>query len=207
LSERRPPRAPGTTSVAWAALCVAFPRARGTGVAWELRMHSTNQTTRTEVESHFLELLRNFRTATLITRGLGRGLHGRPMAIGHIEDDGTIWFFSDIQSAKVTELASDTHALVSLSDSDKYLVMTGEVEVVCDPQKAKALWKEPFRAWFQGPDDPALTLLRFEPDEGEYWNNAGAQGIKQAFRTAKAYVTGEKLRGTEDPGVHGRVVR
>ncbi len=170
-------------------------------------MHSTDPTTRTEVESHFLELLKKFKTATLVTAGLGGGLHGRPMAIGHIEDDGTMWFLSDIQSEKVTELASDTHALVSLSESDKYLVLTGEVEVVRDTDKAKALWKEPFRAWFKGPDDPALTLLRFQPDEGEYWNNAGAQGIKQAFRAAKAYVTGEKLRDTADPGIHGRVVR
>lgn len=170
-------------------------------------MHSTNQTTRTEVESHFIELLKDFKTATLITLGLGGGLHGRPMAIGRIEDDGTIWFLSDIQSGKITELASDTRALVSLTDSDKYVVMTGEVELVRDTEKAKALWKEAFRAWFKGPDDPALTLLRFEPDEGEYWNNAGAQGIKQAFRAAKAYVTGERLRDTDDPGIHGRVVR
>ena len=171
-------------------------------------MHSTNnQGTRTEVEAHFLELLKGFKTATLITRGLGGGLHGRPMGIGHVEDDGTMWFLSDIQSGKVSELANDTHALVSLSDSDKYLVMNGEIEVVRDADKAKALWKEPFRVWFKGPEDPALTLLRFAPDEGEYWNSAGAQGIKQAFRAAKAYVKGEKLKDTNDPGIHGRVVR
>src|SRR4051812_28666242 len=67
--------------------CVGFPRAPGTGVAFGYRMHSTNQTTRTEVESHFIELLKDFKTATLITLGLGGGLHGRPMAIGRIEDD------------------------------------------------------------------------------------------------------------------------
>jgi len=170
-------------------------------------MHSTDPTTRTDIESHFLELLKEFKTATLVTLALGGGLRGRPMAIGHIEDDGTMWFLSDIQSEKVTELANDTHALVSLSESDKYLVLTGELGVVRDEEKAKALWKEAFRAWFKGPDDPALTLLRFQPDAGEYWNNAGAQGIKQAFRVAKAYVTGEKLGDTGDPGVHGRVVR
>lgn len=170
-------------------------------------MHSNNQTTRSEVESHFLELLHGFKTATLITRGFSGSLHGRPMSIGHVEDDGTIWFFTDIQSGKVAELAHDTRALVSLADGDKFIVMTGEVELVRNPEKAKALWKEAFRVWFSGPDDPVLTLLRFEPEEGEYWNNAGAQGLKQAFRAAKAYVKGEQLKDTDDPGNHGRVVR
>lgn len=169
-------------------------------------MHSTNQATGSVIEAHFLELLKSFKTATLVTRDVG-GQHGRPMSIGHVEDDGAVWFLTDIQSAKVAELAQDARGLVSLSESDRYVVMTGEVQIVRDPAKAKDLWKEPFRVWFKGPDDPSLALLRFEPSEGEYWNNAGAQGIKQAFRAAKAYIQGEQLKDTDDPGVHGRVVR
>ena len=160
-----------------------------------------------EIEAHFLELLKVFKNATLITRAFGGGLHGRPMAIGHTDDDGTLWFLTDLTTRKITELTRDPHALISLTDSDKYIVMTGEAQIVRDPQKAHALWKEPFRVWFKGPDDPALTLIRFQPDEGEYWNNAGAQGIKQAFRAARAYIKGEQLKDVDDPGVHGRVLR
>lgn len=169
-------------------------------------MHSTNPATGSDIEAHFLELLKGFKTATVVTRDFG-GLHGRPMSVGHVDEDGTLWFLTDLQSAKVAELAQDARALVSLSESDRYLVMTGEFAVVRDPDKAKSLWKEPFRVWFKGPEDPALTLLRFDPEQGEYWNNAGAQGIKQAFRAAKAYIQGEQLKDTDDPGVHGRVVR
>lgn len=160
-----------------------------------------------EIEAHFLELLKVFKNATLITRAFGGGFHGRPMAIGHTDDDGTLWFLTGLTAGKVAELARDPHALVSLAESDKYIVMTGEAQIVRDPQKARALWKEPFRVWFKGPDDPALTLIRFQPDEGEYWNNAGAQGIKQAFRAARAYIKGEQLKDVDDPGVHGRVLR
>ena len=160
-----------------------------------------------EIESHFLELLKGFKTATLITRTLGGGLHGRPMSIGEIEDRGTVWFLTDNQSAKVAELARDTRTLVSFAESDKYVVMTGEIALLRDREKARSLWKEPFRVWFKGPDDPSLALLRFEPEEGEYWNNAGVQGIKQAFRAARAYLQGDQLRDTDDPGIHGRVIR
>lgn len=36
-----------------------------------------------------------------------------------------------------------------------------------------------------------MALLRFTAHEGEFWNNAGMQGLKYADEAAKAYVTGE----------------
>lgn len=170
-------------------------------------MHSRDQTAPKEIEAHFLEILKGFKSGTLITRSVNGGLHGRPMSVGEVEDGGTVWFLTDNQSMKVAEVARDTRALVSFADSDKYIVMTGEIALLRDSAKARAIWKEPFRVWFKGPEDPTLALLRFEPDEGEYWNNAGVQGIKQAFRAARAYLQGDQLRDTEDPGIHGRVVR
>jgi len=170
-------------------------------------MHASDQAAPKVIEAHFLELLKEFKNATLVTRTLGGGLHGRPMSIGEVEDNGTVWFLTDHQSGKAAEVARDTRALVSFADSDKYVVMTGELALVHDGAKANAIWKEPFRVWFKGPDDPTLALLRFEPEEGEYWNNAGVQGIKQAFRAARAYLQGEQLKDVEDPGIHGRVAR
>lgn len=159
------------------------------------------------VEGRFLELLKTFHAGILITRTGGDALRGRPMSIGHVEDDGVLWFFTDTQSGKVAELGRDQRVVVTLAEGDKYIVMTGAVELVRDAEKARALWKEQFRVWFSGPDDPKLVLLRFEPVEGEYWNNAGAQGLKQAFRAAKAYVQGEQLKDIPDPGLHGKVHR
>lgn len=159
----------------------------------------------TEVASHFLELVRAIHTGTLVTHLPDGKLRGRPLSIAHVEDDGTLWFFTGVQTGKVAELANDQRALVSLSESDKYVVLDGAVEVIHDPAKAKALWKEPFRVWFSGPDDPKLALLRFQPETGEYWNNAGAQGLKQAFRAAKAYVKGEQLKDVDDPNIHGKL--
>ncbi|HTQ05296.1 MAG TPA: pyridoxamine 5'-phosphate oxidase family protein [Polyangiaceae bacterium] len=158
-----------------------------------------------EVEAHFLELLKTIHTGTLVTHGPGGTLKGRPMSIARVEDDGVLWFFTSAETGKIAELASDQRALVSLAESDKYVVLDGGVALVRDVAKARALWKEAFRVWFSGPEDPKLTLLRFEPETGEYWNDAGAQGLKQAFRAAKAYVKGEQLEDVDDPGVHGKL--
>lgn len=168
-------------------------------------MKPEHESNRTEVTSHFFELLRAIHTGTLVTHGPGGTLKGRPLSVAHVEDDCALWFFTSAQSGKVDELANDPRALVSLSESDKYVVLDGTVELMRDPGKARALWREAFRIWFSGPDDPNLTLLRFQPETGEYWNNAGAQGLKQAFRAAKAYVKGEQLEDIDDPGLHGKL--
>jgi general stress protein 26 len=168
-------------------------------------MQPEHETSSGAVASHFLEILRAIHTGTLVTHVPSGKLHGRPLSVAHVEDDGALWFFTSAQSGKVDELASDPRALVSLADDDKYVVLNGEMELVHDSAKARALWKEAFRVWFSGPDDPKLMLLRFQPETGEYWNNAGAQGLKQAFRAAKAYVKGEQLKDVEDPGIHGKL--
>ncbi|MBC7610796.1 MAG: hypothetical protein H7228_14695 [Polaromonas sp.] len=36
-----------------------------------------------------------------------------------------------------------------------------------------------------------MCLIHFFPEDGEYWNNAGAHGLKYAFEAVKAYVKGE----------------
>jgi general stress protein 26 len=160
------------------------------------------------VQEHFLELLHRFDTAMLVTRGRsGHVLRARPLSIARIEADGTLWFLTDVASAKVAELALDSRAMAVFSNSNQFVVMNGEVEVLRDATRARELWKEPFRVWFTGPDDTSLALLRFLPVDGEYWNNAGAQGIKQAFRAAKAYIQNRQLKDGDvnDPGVHGKV--
>jgi general stress protein 26 len=168
-------------------------------------MQPEHETDAGDVASHFLELLRAIHTGTVVTHLPTGKLRGRPMSVAHVEDDGVLWFFTSVTSGKVDELATDRRALVSLAETDKYVVLNGEMELVRDPVKARALWKEPFRVWFSGPDDPNLMLLRFQPESGEYWNNAGAQGLKQAFRAAKAYVKGEPLKDVDDPGIHGKL--
>ena len=55
------------------------------------------------------------------------------------------------------------------------------------------MWKEAWQVWFpKGKTDPSITLLKFTATEGEYWDNAGMQGLKYVYSAAKAYVSGEK---------------
>lgn len=157
-------------------------------------------------ERHFFELLREFDTATVITRGRTGELHGRPMAVAEVDAEGTLWFITNIDSTKVLEIRGDSRAMISLQNSRQFVTMNGHFELVADRSKIDQIWKEPYRIWFDGQNDPELVLLRFTPFDAEYWDNAGAHGVKHAFEAAKAYLKGQKVDPTEyDPEAHARL--
>jgi len=157
-------------------------------------------------ERHFFELLHEFETATVITRGRTGELHGRPMAIADVDDEGTLWFITNIDSTKVLEVRDDSRAMISLQSSRQFVTMNGHFELVADREKIDRIWKEPYRIWFDGQNDPELVLLRFTPFDAEYWDNAGAHGVKHAFEAAKAYLKGQKVDPAEyDPEAHARL--
>jgi general stress protein 26 len=159
-------------------------------------------------EQHFFELLHEFDTATLITRARATGeLHGRPMAIANLDEDGTLWFITGVDSTKVLETRDDSRALVSLQSSRQFVTMNGHLELVADRAKVDEMWKEAYRVWFDGKSDPEIVLLRFTPFDAEYWDNSGAHGIKHAFEAAKAYLHGQKIDpSASDPEAHAKVM-
>jgi general stress protein 26 len=161
---------------------------------------------RPDREKHFFELLREFDTATVITRARTGELHGRPMAVAEVDGEGTLWFITNVDSTKVLEIRGDSRAMLTLQSSHQFLTMNGHFELVSDREKVERLWKEAYRVWFDGQNDPELVLLRFTPFEAVYWDNAGAHGVKHAFEAAKAYLKGQKLDPTEhDPDAHARL--
>jgi hypothetical protein len=57
------------------------------------------------------------------------------------------------------------------------------------------MWKEVWKVWFPaGKSDPNIALLKFTAHEGEYWDNAGLQGLQYVYKAATAYLTVEALK-------------
>jgi len=147
----------------------------------------------------------DFDTAMLVTRPADDSLHGRPLSVAGREPDGTLWFVTSVQSPKVAEIATDPRSLVTMQSSNRFVVLEGTAQVVDDRAKIRELWSPAQRIWFESENDPDIVLIRFSPKEAEYWDNAGAQGIRFAFAAAKAIVTGEPLTDRGDSKAHGKV--
>ena len=56
-----------------------------------------------------------------------------------------------------------------------------------------------WRVWNPGgKDDPNLCLIAVHPVEGEYWDTAGARGVRFLVEAAKAYLSGTKPESGEE---------
>jgi general stress protein 26 len=162
-----------------------------------------------ESVSHLLSLLREFDSATLITRSRLGSLHGRPMSIAHVDDDVTLWFITSVASAKVEEVAEDARAMVTLQSPSRFLCLNGRAELVFDPERIRALWKESYRVWYSSERDPDIVLVRLTPFDAEYWDHSGLQGLKTVLQAARAYVTGQPIEPkpelTADSDSHAKI--
>jgi hypothetical protein len=60
-----------------------------------------------------------------------------------------------------------------------------------DPAKAAEIWKATDDAWWNGPDDPNVCVLRVRPLTAELWDGPASAAVA-AFEFAKARITGGK---------------
>jgi YD repeat-containing protein len=124
-------------------------------------------------------------------------LRSRPMATHDMDDDGTIWFFTYDDSAKVREIQRNDRVSLSYTDtgSETYVSAAGKAELVKDRAKINELWSDFLKAWFpEGKNDPRIALLKVTLHQAEYWDRPGGKMVK-LFQVAKAIVTGEQDQG------------
>jgi general stress protein 26 len=141
------------------------------------------------------DLLPRFRSAMLVTgSGAGDLPHVRPMGLlGDLASfGGTLWFFADDRSRKVQELADDPHAslVFQSDDASRYMHLNGRASVADDRAKMRELFTPIIKTWFpDGLDDPHLILIRFDAENGAFWDSPG--GMLQVLAAfTKAMVTG-----------------
>jgi general stress protein 26 len=161
--------------------------------------------TASAAEHNFHSLLRDFDRAMLVTQTGDKTPRARPMAIADRSDDGSIWFLTGADTSKIDELKQDDTVLAVMQSAARWLSVTGHAALQRDPAHIKRLWKEAFKIWFKGPDDPNIVLIRLIPSEAEYWDNSGMQGLRMALKSAAAYVTGKELRDSDDVNAHAKV--
>jgi general stress protein 26 len=184
-------------------MCLLTRTANASGMTIAaLRNMAPNEST----TERFLEILKGFDTAILLTHSQDGTLHGRPMALAEIDDDGVLWFLTRIDSPKIQELEADPRAVVTCQSSSQFATLSGTCQISNNSRKLDEVWKESYKVWFEGKNDPKLVLLRVTPEWGEYWDNSGSKGIRYAFRAVAAYVQGKKMDdGANDPDQHAKV--
>lgn len=144
-----------------------------------------------EAATKFKQLAEDIRVCMFITN-TNSDEHTRPMSAVEVEEDGTLWFFTDVRSVKVDEVTQerDVHLTFAHPGKESYLDVWGTAGVVTDRQQIKDKWSPVVKAWFpDGEDDPNLALLKIKPTDVYYWDAQSGKTV-QFFKMAVAAVTG-----------------
>ena len=152
------------------------------------------------------ELIKDIEYAMLTTALPDGTLRSRPMTTQKAPFDGTLWFFTDADSAKVYEVRRDGHVNVAYADPahNRWVSVSGTASVVRDKAKVKELWSAGVKAWFpKGPDDPNIALLRIDVHDAEYWD-APSNKMVQAVGFVKALATGQRYEPGENEKINLR---
>jgi general stress protein 26 len=133
----------------------------------------------------------------------GTAFDTRPMAPQQVDDQGNFWFLSANDSHKNEELQQDpaTQLLFQGSSYSDFLSLYGKSTVTTDKQKIDELWDPSLKVWFtEGKADPRITVIKFTPSEGYYWDTKHNMAVALAKRTYGAIV-GE----TYDDSIEGNI--
>ena len=140
---------------------------------------------------HLYDLLKGFDTAMLVTYPRGGPAHARPMAVAELRPDVDTYFVTSIDSPKIEEIEENPSVTLTFQSATQFASLSGRVQVVRDRALIERFWKAAWKAWFpQGRDDPTITLLKFDAERGEYWDDSGLHGLKYLFDAVTAMAAG-----------------
>jgi general stress protein 26 len=131
--------------------------------------------------------------------GPSRGM--RPMSVREVDDAGQLWFLSASDSYKNKELATNPAVKLYFQKSAHagFLEVEGYADVLTDRERIHDLWNFVLKTWFtEGEDDPRITVIRFIPRRGYYWDNKHGNAVAGA-----KIVVGAVIGKTLDDSIEG----
>jgi general stress protein 26 len=113
------------------------------------------------------------------------GAPSRPMTaiFESDEDRGPLWFFTSRTSELARSGGGAAKAHFVAKGHDLFARIEGRLTEDTDPAMVEQLWNPHVAAWYEGKNDPDITLLRLDLESAEIWENASSllAGIKSLF--------------------------
>lgn len=147
--------------------------------------------------------IEEIRTCLFTTVSVKDEFSSRPMATAKVEEDGSIYFFTNEYSLKSKEISKENEVSLGYSDpsNNSYLTVNGKAELVDDKVRKEAYFSPFIKAWFpDGLEDPRLILIKVSPSTAEYWDSSSSKMVV-LFNMLKAIVKGE----TYSEGEHDKI--
>ena len=127
----------------------------------------------------------------------------RPMALQGVDEEGYLWFLSSIDSSKNKEIKEDDEVQLYFMNNSKYeyVFIKGKASITQDRDLIEKYWTNFANAWFDGKDDPKVSLIKVKPSDGYYYETKENKLVAMSKMIFSA-ITGSS---TEDGGVEGQL--
>ena len=137
------------------------------------------------------ELMTKIGFAMLVTQDGGK-LRSRPMSAYIDRKADAVYFLTDARRHKGDEIQQNPNVNLAFADASdqKYVSVSGTAEVSNDRAKIKELFTTTAKAWWDSAEDPNIRLLKFSPDEAEFWDSPGT--VISYVKMATAAMTGSR---------------
>jgi general stress protein 26 len=138
------------------------------------------------------ELIKDIRTTMMTTIDSNGVPRSRPMYTQEAEFDGDLWFLADAHSSKMAAIARNPRVNLGYANPSKerYVSVTGAAQILDDRSKIQELWRPFLKAWWEGPDDRRIRVIRVEVEEVEYWDSPGKLAYTLAI--ARSALSGKR---------------
>ena len=165
--------------------------------------HNREDLTSEDATDKIKDVVHNAHTCFFCTNSAVSGSSGaRPMAVLKVDAEGSLWFMSSKDSHKNLEIAADPRVKLYFQGSphSDFLLLNGRATVSTDPAKIDELWNPIIKTWFtEGKDDPRISVIQFEPEDGYYWDTKHSHmiaGIKMLLGAAMGKTMDDSIEGT-----------
>lgn len=130
------------------------------------------------------------------------GQHMQPMAPLAAREENRVWFFTRKDSDLVRAAgAGKAHMCLVSDDQDYHACISGTLVENKSQQHVDRFWSPVVSAWFDGKDDPQMTMLELVPDHAAVWASSDSS-MRFGWEIAKANLTDSE----PDVGVHTEFV-
>lgn len=148
------------------------------------------------------EIAESARTCFFST-SIKKDTQSRPMALQEVDEDGNLWFISDVNSTKNKEIEADPHVELYFLNNSKYeyVFIKGNAEIFQDNDLIDKYWTNFASAWFDGKHDPSISIIKVKANDGYYYETKENKVIAMS-KMLFAAVTGAKI---DDGGVEGKL--
>ncbi|RKS98180.1 pyridoxamine 5'-phosphate oxidase family protein [Chryseobacterium defluvii] len=166
---------------------------------------STQNLTHLEAIKKIQELSTKARICMFCTELEKVPINSRPMTLKEADDSGNLWFISSEASNKNFEIKEDRRVQLFFMNNDdsQYLSVYGTASVYTDKATIEEKWSVMAKPWFDGKDDPNVSIIRVEPKESYYWDTKAGKLVSLLSFVTSA-ITGIKTNNAD--GIEGNAV-